>query len=162
MNDKLLLFFIVTGIVISMRFTQAEGMLSVHIDNEMNHIFCVNSPYAYMLVLNGALVVFCQFQISRWAANEPIGRTMLYGAIFLGIGLLSIGWLPIYFGVVTSDKWIIIIALLIGMTVLTTGEMVMSPVQMEFVANIALEYLRGTYMGQQAYIGLLEERLVLY
>ncbi|MGM9988976.1 MAG: MDR family MFS transporter [Bacillaceae bacterium] len=146
-NDKLLLFFIVTGIIISMGFTQAEGMLPVHIDNEMNHIFGNNSPYAYMLALNGALVVFCQFQISRWAADKPIGRTMLYGAIFFGIGLLSIGWLPVYFGAANSERWIILVAMLIGMTVLTIGEMVMSPVQMTFVANIAPEHLRGTYMG---------------
>lgn len=31
--------------------------------------------------------------------------------------------------------------------VYTLGEMIMSPVQMTFVANLAPEHLRGTYMG---------------
>ena len=38
----------------------------------------------------------------------------------------------------------------------TLGEMIMSPVQMTFVANLAPEHLRGTYMGAAVCSGLQE------
>lgn len=72
---------------------------------------------------------------------------MLYGSIFFGMGLLAIGWLSKWFQVMDANDLVILSALLIGYTVYTLGEMIMSPVQMTFVANIAPEHLRGTYMG---------------
>ncbi|MBA4493958.1 MDR family MFS transporter [Paenactinomyces guangxiensis] len=147
LRDKVLALFVVTGIVISMGFSQTEGMLPLHFDNEMSHIFGKNNPFPYLMALNGALVVLFQFPISRWANAKPIGKMMLYGALLFGIGLLAIGWLPTLFGHWNTNYIIVLSSLLLAYTVYTLGEMVMSPVQMTFVANIAPENLRGTYMG---------------
>jgi MFS family permease len=76
-----------------------------------------------------------------------MGRMMLYGASLFGIGLLAVGWLPTFFGSWHTNVTIALITLLIVYAVYTLGEMVMSPVQMTFIANIAPEHLRGTYMG---------------
>ncbi|WP_439020800.1 MDR family MFS transporter [Bacillus thuringiensis] len=147
MRDKALMIYLLAGIVISMGFSQTEGMLPLHFDNEMNGIFGINNPYPYLMALNGLLVVLFQFQISKWAADKPVGKTMLYGACLFGIGLLFIGWLPKWFGEFDTNATVILITLLFVYAIYTLGEMIMSPVQMTFVANLAPEHLRGTYMG---------------
>ncbi|WP_131923744.1 MDR family MFS transporter [Hazenella coriacea] len=147
LQDKVLLVFIITGVVISMGFSQTEGMLPLHFDNEMSNIFGLNNPFPYLMALNGAMVVLFQFQISRWANRHSNGKVMLLGASLFGIGLLAIGWLPFYFGQWNTDKAMALGVLLFIYAIYTLGEMVMSPVQMTFVANIAPEHLRGTYMG---------------
>ncbi|MGE6541189.1 MDR family MFS transporter [Bacillus luti] len=147
MRDKALMIYLLAGIVISMGFSQTEGMLPLHFDNEMNGIFGINNPYPYLMALNGLLVVLFQFQISKWAADKPVGKTMLYGACLFGIGLFFIGWLPKWFGEFNTNATVILITLLFVYAIYTLGEMIMSPVQMTFVANLAPEHLRGTYMG---------------
>ncbi|PEA55572.1 MFS transporter [Bacillus pseudomycoides] len=146
-QDKILLIYILAGIVISMGFSQTEGMLPLHFDNEMKDIFGMNNPYPYLMAMNGLLVVLFQFQISKWATDKPVGKTMLYGAWLFGIGLLAIGWLPKWFGEMGTNATVVFVTLLIVYAIYTLGEMVMSPVQMTFVANLAPEHLRGTYMG---------------
>jgi MFS family permease len=72
---------------------------------------------------------------------------MLYGALLFGFGLLAIGWLPPLFGEMGADTSLVLGIMLVVYAIYTLGEMVMSPVQMTFVANLAPEHLRGTYMG---------------
>ncbi|MEH6889077.1 MFS transporter [Bacillus sp. JJ864] len=147
LQDKILLIYLLAGIVISMGFSQTEGMLPLHFDNELKGIFGTNNPYPYLMAMNGLLVVLFQFQISKWATDKPVGKTMLYGAWLFGIGLLAIGWLPKWFGGMGTNATVVLVTLLIVYAIYTLGEMVMSPVQMTFVANLAPEHLRGTYMG---------------
>ncbi|KYZ64387.1 MDR family MFS transporter [Bacillus sp. GZT] len=147
LRDKALMIYLLAGIIISMGFSQTEGMLPLHFDNEMKDIFGANNPYPYLMALNGLLVVLFQFQISKWATDKPVGKTMLYGACLFGIGLFFIGWLPKWFGGLDTNATIILITLLFVYAIYTLGEMIMSPVQMTFVANLAPEHLRGTYMG---------------
>ncbi|MFC9419029.1 MDR family MFS transporter [Bacillus mobilis] len=147
MRDKALMIYLLAGIIISMGFSQTEGMLPLHFDNEMKGIFGINNPYPYLMALNGLLVVLFQFPISKWATDKPVGKTMLYGACLFGIGLFLIGWLPKWFGEFNANATIILITLLFVYAIYTLGEMIMSPVQMTFVANLAPEHLRGTYMG---------------
>ncbi len=147
LHDKVLMIYILSGIVISMGFSQTEGMLPLHFDNEMKNIFGDNNPYPYLMALNGTLVVLFQFPISKWATFKPVGKMMLYGALLFGFGLLAIGWLPPLFGEMGADTSLVLGIMLIVYAIYTLGEMVMSPVQMTFVANLAPEHLRGTYMG---------------
>ncbi|HDR7326451.1 MULTISPECIES: MDR family MFS transporter [Bacillus] len=147
MRDKALMIYLLAGIIISMGFSQTEGMLPLHFDNEMKDIFGVNNPYPYLMALNGLLVVLFQFQISKWATDKPVGKTMLYGACLFGVGLFFIGWLPKWFGEFNTNATIILVTLMFVYAIYTLGEMIMSPVQMTFVANLAPEHLRGTYMG---------------
>ncbi|MDF2791965.1 MAG: multidrug resistance protein, partial [Neobacillus sp.] len=105
------------------------------------------NPYPYLMAFNGALVVFFQFAISRWASKRKLGKVMLYGSVLFGFGLLAVGWLPIFFTKLQFSYWSILLVLIIIYGIYTLGEMLLSPVQMTFVANIAPEHLRGTYMG---------------
>ncbi len=44
MRDKALMIYLLAGIIISMGFSQTEGMLPLHFDNEMKGIFGTNNP----------------------------------------------------------------------------------------------------------------------
>ncbi|MBD1372622.1 MFS transporter [Hazenella sp. IB182357] len=158
-KDRLLILFILTGIVISMSFSQTEGMLPIHFDLEMKHIFGLQNPFFYLLALNGFLVVLFQFPISRWATHKSIGFMMFWGASLFGFGMVFIGWLPVLFGEWHTQAVYVLIALGIAFTIYTIGEMMMSPVQMTFVANIAPEDLRGTYMGAASWQWIAGETL---
>jgi MFS family permease len=146
-HDKLLLMFILTGVIISMGFSQTEGMLPLHLDKELSHLSSEKNPYPYLMSLNGLLVVLFQFSISAWAGRHESGKVMLLGAGLFGLGLIAVGWLPRWFAEIQAGYTVVLTTLLVVYTFYTLGEMVMSPVQMTFVANIAPEHLRGTYMG---------------
>jgi MFS family permease len=145
--DKLLLIFILTGVIISMSFSQMEGMLPLHFELEFPKFSDVENPFPYLMAFNGLLVVLFQFPISAWISDKPIGKVMLFGAGLFGLGILAIGWLPRLFASMDMSFIQVILWLLIVYGIYTFGEMLMSPVQMTFVANLAPENLRGTYMG---------------
>ena len=81
--------------------------------------------------------------------------------MFIRDWIIFIGWLPKWFGEFNTNATIILITLLFVYAIYTLGEMIMSPVQMTFVANLAPEHLRGTYMGAQVCSGLQEAHLIL-
>ncbi|WP_335872001.1 MDR family MFS transporter [Bacillus sp. 2205SS5-2] len=147
MQDKLLLLFVLTGVVISMSFSQTEGMLPLHFDNELKHLPETLNPFPYLLAFNGLLVVLFQFPISSWAGKKKVGSVMLLGASLFGIGQIAIAWFPTLFFQQRTDFSMILLIMLVVYAVYTLGEMIMSPVQMTFIANLAPEHLRGTYMG---------------
>ncbi|MFC7370661.1 MDR family MFS transporter [Fictibacillus iocasae] len=146
-KDRILFLFIVTGIVFSMGFSQTEGMLPLHFDQHMTHLLDIQNPYPYLMAFNGTLVVLFQFALSSWASSRQLGRVMLYGSLFFGFGLIAVGWLPLFFFEYDVPFWPVLTILLIVYGLYTLGEMLLSPVQMTFVANISPEHLRGTYMG---------------
>jgi MFS family permease len=147
LKDKLLLLFILTGVIISMSFSQMEGMLPLHFQQEFPTFSAQQNPFPYLMALNGILVVLFQFPISKWAGTKSIGKVMLAGASLFGIGVLAVGWLPRLFSAIQFGFWEVLIWLMFVYGIYTLGEMLMSPVQMTFVANLAPENLRGTYMG---------------
>ncbi|RLQ96069.1 MDR family MFS transporter [Falsibacillus albus] len=146
-QDKLLLIFVLTGIIISMSFSQTEGMLPLHFDNELKHLSPSQNPFPYLMAFNGILVVLFQLPISSFASRKKIGFIMVLGTLLFGLGQLAVGWLPYYFYEDRTDFTIILMVLLIVYGIYTVGEMLITPVQMTFISNLAPEHLRGTYMG---------------
>ncbi|MEE6453087.1 MFS transporter [Gottfriedia acidiceleris] len=146
-SDKLLIFYVATGVIISMGFSQIEGMLPLYFKQTFQSRFGMWNPYPFLMSLNGLLVVLLQFPISSYLSHRSIGKTMFYGTILFGLGILSIGLAPPLLLTVGLGKWMLLFFLAIIFIYYTFGEMVMSPVQMTFVANIAPEELRATYMA---------------
>lgn len=147
LSDKLLLFYVATGVIISMGFSQIEGMLPLYFKQRFSSHFGEWNPYPFLMSINGLLVVLFQFPISSYLSNRSIGKTMFYGTVLFGLGILSIGFAPPILLSIGFGKWLILFFLAIIFIYYTFGEMVMSPVQMTFVANIAPEELRATYMA---------------
>ncbi|MFZ3589962.1 MDR family MFS transporter [Bacillus sp. DJP31] len=147
LQDKILLSFVLTGVVISMSFSQTEGMLPLHFDSELKHLSPEMNPFPYLMAFNGLLVVLFQFPIASWAGKKRIGSVMILGTLLFGLGQMAIGWLPYYFYDERTGYTVIMIVLLLVYGIYTLGEMLISPVQMTFISNLAPEHLRGTYMG---------------
>lgn len=146
-KDKLFLWYLVTGIVLCMGASQSESMLPLHFNNEKIMILGNDNPFPYLMALNGLLVCLFQFPIAKWLTNKCIGKSMFYGAILFGMGLIAIGWLPRWLRSSELDSLFTLVSLFSAYTVYTIGEMVLSPIRMTFISNIAPEHLRGTYMG---------------
>ncbi len=146
-QDKILLSFVLTGVVISMSFSQTEGMLPLHFDQELKHLSPELNPIPYLMAFNGLLVVLFQFPISSWAGKKKIGSVMILGTLLFGIGQIFMGWLPSYFYGERASFLVILLIMLVVYGIYTLGEMMITPVQMTFISNIAPEHLRGTYMG---------------
>ena len=85
--------------------------------------------------LNGVLVVFLQFPVSR-----SLSRYRLTTMLALGTALYCVG----YFSVAFASTFAL---LLISMTIVTLGEIVVSPPSLTIVSNMAPSHKRGQYMG---------------
>ncbi|MCY1691672.1 hypothetical protein OVA29_14100 [Exiguobacterium sp. SL14] len=72
---------------------------------------------------------------------------MLLGASIFGIGMIFLAFVPSYLFSLGTDYVVLVTILLAIYAFYTLGEMIMSPVQMTFIALIAPEHLRGTYNG---------------
>ncbi|MCP3740235.1 MDR family MFS transporter [Rossellomorea sp. BNER] len=147
LQDKVLLIFVLTGVVISMSFSQTEGMLPLHFDNELKHLPPEKNPFPYLMAFNGLLVVLFQLPISSWCGKKKIGTVMLLGTFLFGLGQIAMALFPSFFYSQQTSFTTIMMVLLVAYGIYTLGEMLISPVQMTFISNIAPEHLRGTYMG---------------
>lgn len=88
-----------------------------------------------LFALNGVLVVFLQFPISRALSSFRLTTLLAIGTFLYCIGYLSTAFMT------TFEP------LLLAMTIVTLGEIVSSPPAMALVSNMAPQRRRGEYMG---------------
>ncbi len=93
------------------------------------------SEYGLLLTTNGLFVVLFQYPVAF-----GISRLRKYHVLVLGSLLYMIGWL--YMGWATSFGWAVI-----AMVIVTTGEIIFSPVATAVVGELAPDDKRGRYMG---------------
>jgi MFS family permease len=89
--------------------------------------------YGWLLSLNAALVVLFQIPLTRRLAKRPPMALMAAGAALLGAGFLMYGLVATY------------PLFLLGVAVITLGEMIMLPVSTALVVNLAPVHMRGRY-----------------
>ena len=93
------------------------------------------AEYGLLLTTNGLFVVIFQYPVAL-----GISRLKKYYVIVLGSLLYMIGWL--YMGWATSFGWAVIATVIV-----TTGEIIFSPVATAVVGELAPYDKRGRYMG---------------
>jgi MFS family permease len=93
------------------------------------------SEYGLLLTTNGLFVVLFQYPVAF-----AISRFRKYHVLVLGSLLYMIGWL--YMGWTTSFEWAVI-----AIVIVTTGEIIFSPVATAVVGELAPYDKRGRYMG---------------
>lgn len=101
----------------------------------MSTVGITTQQIGYMWAMNAWLVVFLQMPIAACLKNVHIHKALAAGSVLY---LVSFGILP----AVTTYTGILAFMLLF-----TAGELVISPVLMTFVANIAPIDMRGRYMA---------------
>lgn len=146
-NDRIFLVFIFAGIFISMGFSLVESMLPLFLKESMPSFSDRENPFAYMLALNGILVVLFQFPIASKLGRKPFGNVMLAGATVFGLGMILIAIVPRFLYSLGTPYLLLVTILLIVYAFYTFGEMIMSPVQQTFIALIAPDNMRGAYNG---------------
>jgi MFS family permease len=85
--------------------------------------------------LNGLMVVFFQFPVGRLLAPLRMTTALIVGCLLYSVGYGMMGW-------GTSFA-----LLMVGMFVVTLGEITALPASMNLVANFSPEDLRGRYMA---------------
>ncbi len=93
------------------------------------------AQYGWLLTLNGLIVIFFQYPVTRLLGGVAKARAILLGCLLYGIGYLSFGW-------ITGFGWA-----LGAMAMVTAGEIIHTPITLSVVAELAPQGLRGRYMG---------------
>ncbi|WP_114569772.1 MDR family MFS transporter [Exiguobacterium flavidum] len=146
-KDKVFLAFVGAGIFISMGFSLVESMLPVFLKESLPGLPDSQNPFPYLMGLNGLMVVLLQFPIAAKLSGKPFGKVMLAGATVFGIGMILLAIVPAFLFELGTNYFALVAILLVIYALYTFGEMIMSPVQMTFIALIAPEDMRGTYNG---------------
>jgi MFS family permease len=85
--------------------------------------------------LNGLMVVFLQWPVSRSVANVPHTKTLALGALIYSIGYLCIIFVNSFF------------TLLLCAAIITLGELVSIPTTIAYTGKLSSPSIRGSYMG---------------
>lgn len=134
-KDKIFVFYMMAGILMSTAYSQTGSMLPVHFKINAPNL---KSPYAFLMAINGFMVVLFQVPITKYLSGKTLKYALFWGCIFQAIGLIGVG----YFRTMLT--------LAISFIVFTLGECYISPTTTKLVADIAPVNMRGRYMGVAA------------
>jgi len=107
-----------------------------------------NAEIGYIYALNGLMVVFMQFPISRSISHLRMTKAMAAGSLLYAIGYGIVGLAP-YIGM-SLPHWLFspgFLYLAVCMFIVTMCEMVVSPSSTTLVAKMSPESERGRYQG---------------
>jgi MFS family permease len=93
------------------------------------------AQYGFLLTLNGLIVIFFQYPVTRALTKLAKARALVLGSILYGFGYLSLGW-------ITGFVWA-----LGAMAVVTAGEIIHTPITLTVIGELSPPGQRGRYMG---------------
>lgn len=130
-RDRLFILFCCVGALTSVVYSQLYGLLSVYTE------FVGLPPYAFGILfsVNGAMVVALQIPIRKAAMRIGSTRAFVVAQLLFAVGFT-------YF-LVSRDFF----QFLIGVVVLTLGEITFMPASSGFIANLSPVDMRGRYMA---------------
>jgi MFS family permease len=126
------------GLIIAASMAQLVAPMSVH---ATAHAGLTETEVGFLFAINGAYVVLFQQAATRLVSRVPLTLAAGAGCLFYLAGWSWIGF---------ARGWA---ALAIGMVIVTTGEVVVSPSLEALAANLAPDDRKGRYLGFQ---GLLQ------
>jgi MFS family permease len=131
-HDAMLRLFVLGMIPVTMVFFQHESTLSVYLKQNLGFPL---SFYGWMFTINTLMIVFLELFLNMITLNWPYRWNFMIGALFL-----TMGFAGIYFA--TSMLHIILLTML-----WTIGEMLLFPSASSYIADLAPEDRRGSYMS---------------
>lgn len=130
-RDRIFIVFCFAGALTNVVYTQLYGLLSVYTgDLGFDAAF-----FGLLLSVNGAMVVTLQILIRKAAVRAGSVRAFIVAQILYAAGFA-------YF-MLSRD----LVQFLVGVVVLTLGEITFFPAVSGFVANLSPEHMRGRYMA---------------
>ncbi|MBF8255263.1 MAG: MFS protein [Anaerolineales bacterium] len=132
LRDKPFVQFIGVVALSGMAYVILMALLPVYAKENFG---VVERQYGFILATNAAMVVLCQFAVTRWTSRRPALPVLALGSLFYAAGVGSVA-LGAGFG-----------AFWMSMVILTVGELIMVPTSTTLTANLAPTEMRGRYMG---------------
>lgn len=133
-QNALYLLFILIMVLNGMMFVLYFSLLPIYYKNTF---FLSEDLIGLLLVINGIIIVLFEMPIVGWLERINISKTMatFWGAIFLALSFL----------VLNFSDWVGI--LVIGMVLMTIGEMIGSPFSNALALEMSPIGRKGSYMG---------------
>jgi MFS family permease len=131
-RDRIFLRYCVITLLLFLVMAQLMSTLSVF---AVEWIGLSKVELGFLYMLNGLMVVFLQFPVTRMLGGMRMTTALAVGSILYTLGYGMMGWASGF------------PSLLIAMFIVTSGELVALPASMNLVANFSTEELRGRYMG---------------
>jgi MFS family permease len=131
-RDAALRYFLLSMIPLSMVFYQHESTLAVFLNRDLNLPL---SFYGLLFTLNTLIIVFFELPLNVVTMNWPYRLNFLLGSAFITLGFAGMAFATL--------EWHIILLTLCW----TLGEMILYPAASSYIADIAPEKNRGSYMS---------------
>jgi len=131
-SDPMLRLFLIGIIPIAMVFYQHESTLPIYLKQNLEFPI---SFYGWLFTINTLMIVFLELLLNIATINWPYRVNFILGSVFI-----SLGFAGIYFA---SKMWHIIMLTVIW----TIGEMILFPAASSYIAEIAPNERRGSYMS---------------
>jgi MFS family permease len=132
LKDRAFIIFMAISMIVTIVYMQMYGAMPVFL-RDVHGI--PTSGFGMMMSLNAAMVVLFQFAITRKIGDKPPMLMMALGALIYAVGFSIYGFVNQY------------AIFMVGMAIITVGEMVVTPVAQALVAKFSPEEMRGRYMA---------------
>lgn len=131
-SNKKLIYFLVAMIPVSMVFFQHISTMPLFVVDELG---ISTATYGLLFAINTGLVIVFEVPLNDYLGKFKEGRVLAVGAFLTGLGFGGMAFCTDVFSIaVTIVIW-------------TIGEMIILPISVSYVSNIAPENKRGAYMG---------------
>lgn len=131
-KDRPFLIFITFSMLLILSVAHLGSTLSVFAVDRMHF---TTEQYGLLLTTNGIMVAITQYPVAYIVNKFSKSAGLIAGSLFYTIGYFTLGFISNY-------SWAII-----SMVIITTGEVVFSPISSSVVAQSAPLDKRGRYMG---------------
>jgi MFS family permease len=130
--DRLYMAFLVTSMFMLIVYQQMYNTLSVYL-RDVHDVSA--QQFGVLLSLDAAVVVLCQFWVTRRIRPYPPMLLMMVGTLFYLVGFTMYGFVATY------------ALFIVAIMLITIGEMIVMPVGQALVARFAPADMRGRYMA---------------
>jgi predicted MFS family arabinose efflux permease len=131
-KDRSFLIFITCSVLLVLSVSHLGSTLSVFAVDRMGF---TTAQYGLLLTTNGIMVAITQYPVAYVINRLSKSTGLILGSLFYAVGYLTLGW-------ITNYSWAIV-----SMIIITSGEVIFSPISSAVVAESAPPDKRGRYMG---------------
>ena len=145
-TDRVLLLFILAGILVSQTFMQLDLFIPIHITETVdeatllslgNLIVSLNATelFGFVVALNGGIVALCTVLVTKWMMTYREKYVFAGSSILYGISILLMGLFPY--------PWMYIVSIII----FSLAELMTVGIAQNFVSVIAPKHQRAMYFS---------------
>jgi predicted MFS family arabinose efflux permease len=131
-GDRAFLVFTMVSLLLFIVMGQMASTLSIF---AVDRVGFSTAQYGLLLTLNGLIVILFQYPMTLALRRLAKFRALILGSLLYVLGYLSFGW-------ITQFGWA-----LGAMAIITTGEIIHSPVTLSVIGELSPPDQRGRYMG---------------